>query len=122
MEPVTRDALYAEVWAEPMTTVSLRYKVSSSYLARVCTALHIPRPDRGYWAKLKHGHKVRRPPLPEAPAEIPNVWTPGTGLPEHRESERVKLAALRPRSAWTRRPSRHPIVSGAGDAFLRGYD
>ncbi|HPA80588.1 MAG TPA: hypothetical protein PLS95_07210 [Thermoanaerobaculales bacterium] len=33
---VTREKLYEEVWAEPMTTVAARYGVSSNFLARVC--------------------------------------------------------------------------------------
>ena len=47
--PVTREALYEEVWSEPMTTVAARYGVSGSLLARVCSRLNVPRPPRGYW-------------------------------------------------------------------------
>ena len=36
---ISREQLYEEVWAEPMTTVALKYKVSSSFLARICTRL-----------------------------------------------------------------------------------
>ena len=50
IEPVAREALYALVWAEPMLRVAARYNVSSSYLARVCTLMNVPRPERGYWA------------------------------------------------------------------------
>ncbi len=118
---VSGTELYDQVWREPMTKVAIQYNVSSSYLARVCTALDIPRPERGYWAKLEHGHKVKRPPLPDAPAGIPTEWEPGAGLPEHRPKERVKLAVLRPRSAWTPRPSRHPIIAGIEGEFLRTH-
>lgn len=41
---VTREQLYAEVWAEPMTRVAARYGVSANYLARVCCHL-IPADD-----------------------------------------------------------------------------
>lgn len=44
---VPREKLYEEVWAEPMTTVSKRYGVSSVYLARICEQLRVPRPPRG---------------------------------------------------------------------------
>jgi len=37
--PVSREQLYAEVWAEPMTKVALKYNVSSSFMARVCRRL-----------------------------------------------------------------------------------
>jgi len=51
--PLTREQLYTLVWAEPMIKVVARYGVSSSYMARVCTLLNVPRPERGYWAKLE---------------------------------------------------------------------
>jgi methylaspartate ammonia-lyase len=37
---VDRETLYQEVWAQPMTTVAVRYGVSSSFLARVCERLN----------------------------------------------------------------------------------
>ena len=63
---VTRDELYEQVWAEPMTTVAGRYHVSSSFMARVCARLNVPRPPRGYWAKRKVGLSVKQSALPEA--------------------------------------------------------
>jgi hypothetical protein len=52
---ITREKLYKEVWVEPMTKVAARYNVSSSFLARVCRRLNVPRPERGYWAQLAVG-------------------------------------------------------------------
>jgi hypothetical protein len=43
------------VWSEPMLRVAARFGVSSSHMARVCTLLNVPRPERGYWAKLAVG-------------------------------------------------------------------
>lgn len=63
--PITRQALYELVWAEPMLKVAARFGVSASYMARVCTALNVPRPERGYWAKLAFGKAPAQPPLPE---------------------------------------------------------
>jgi len=54
---ITRDKLYEEVWAEPMTKVAARFKVSSNYLARVCHYLSVPFPHRGYWAKRQFGKR-----------------------------------------------------------------
>ncbi|HEY4305336.1 MAG TPA: hypothetical protein VGM82_12750 [Gemmatimonadaceae bacterium] len=65
-DPIDRTRLYEEVWAEPMLKVALRYEVSSSYLARVCERLNVPRPPRGYWALLAVGRPPRKPPLPDA--------------------------------------------------------
>lgn len=58
---VSRERLYEEVWAEPMTTVALKYKVSSSFLARICTRLKVPRPQRGYWAMYATGKRPKKP-------------------------------------------------------------
>ena len=63
---VTREGLYEQVWAEPMTTVARRYNVSSSFLARVCARLNVPRPPRGYWAKRRVGKPLDQPALPAA--------------------------------------------------------
>ena len=63
---VSREQLYEEVWAEPMTTVALKYEVSSSFMARICTRLKVPRPPRGYWAMYATGKRPKRQPLPEA--------------------------------------------------------
>jgi len=46
---LTREALYELVWSEPMLKVAARFGVSSSYMARVCTLLYVPRPERGYY-------------------------------------------------------------------------
>lgn len=47
-----------------MTSVAARYGVSSSFLARVCTRLNIPRPPRSYWAKVEFGQAPEKPDLP----------------------------------------------------------
>lgn len=73
--PITREALYDVVWSEPMLKVAARFNVSSSYMARVCTLLNVPRPERGYWAKLAVKKAPRKPDLPEArPGEV-MVWS-----------------------------------------------
>jgi hypothetical protein len=48
---VTRESLYELVWAESMLKVAARFKVSSSFMLRVCTLMNVPRTERGYWAK-----------------------------------------------------------------------
>jgi hypothetical protein len=63
---ISREELYQLVWAEPMLQVAAQFGVSSSYMARVCTAMNVPRPERGYWAKLTFGQPIPRPGLPDA--------------------------------------------------------
>src|SRR5688572_25778112 len=73
--PVTREALYKKVWSQPMLALANEYGVSSSYLARVCSRLNVPRPERGYWAKLAAGRMLKQPPLPEARAGDELEWS-----------------------------------------------
>lgn len=80
-EPVTREQLYAQVWAEPMTKVATRYGVSSSFMARVCTAMNVPRPEVGYWTKLEFGKPVSKLPLPDARPFDMQAWAPGMSFP-----------------------------------------
>lgn len=77
---VTREELYALVWAEPMIKVAESYGVSGSYMARVCGYLKVPRPERGYWAKLEFGKPVSQPPLPEILPGDPTAWSSEQGL------------------------------------------
>jgi hypothetical protein len=38
-----------------MINVAEKFSVLGSYMARVCSVLNVPRPERGYWAKLEVG-------------------------------------------------------------------
>ncbi|WP_295145105.1 hypothetical protein [uncultured Reyranella sp.] len=63
-----------------MTTVAGRFEVSSNYLARICDYLNVPRPGRGYWAKLAVGKAPAKALLPPAEPGEPESWT-GKGGP-----------------------------------------
>jgi hypothetical protein len=116
---VSRDKLYEEVWAEPMTTVAKRYEVSSNFLARVCERLNIPRPPRGYWAQLKVGRKMTRPKLPKPRVGDDMEWsrngTPAVYVP-------APGAQSTPRTSREsrKRSSRHPLIVGASEDFESG--
>ena len=60
----TRQELYDLVWLEPMRTLAKRLGRSDVGLAKACKRYDIPRPPRGYWAKLKAGKKIPRQSLP----------------------------------------------------------
>jgi hypothetical protein len=66
MDVISREELYELVWSLPMIKVGEKFEVSGSYMARMCSVLNVPRPERGYWAKLAVGKAPTRPPLPEA--------------------------------------------------------
>lgn len=67
-----REALYNEVWSEPVITVAKRYGMSDNGLRKHCKKLEIPLPFAGYWARIKAGQQVRRPALPKVTGELRN--------------------------------------------------
>ena len=117
---LTREQLYELVWSEAMLKVAARYEVSSSYMARVCTLLNVPRPERGYWAKLAVGKAPPKPPLPEARPGDESVWTKGGG-----SYSKKNRALPRPPSKKHKRKmkpsapklSKHPLINGAKRHF-----
>jgi hypothetical protein len=60
----TRGGLYSLVWSEPMKVLAARYGISDVGLSKACRRHDIPVPERGHWAKLRVGKKVRVRPLP----------------------------------------------------------
>lgn len=74
---LSRGELYQLVWSEPMTKVADQFEVSSSYLARICTFLNVPRPGRGYWAKRAVGKASPQLPLPALQPGDPEHWSKG---------------------------------------------
>jgi len=52
--------------------VAKRYGVSEVTLAKACRKLAVPLPPRGYWARIRAGRTLPRPPLPpyERPLKI----------------------------------------------------
>src|SRR5258705_212671 len=80
---ISREALYEQVWSEPMSKLASHYGLSDVGLAKICRRLRVPVPYRGYWRKREVGQTARRTPLPSLPPSI---------APELRE------VVLRPRS------------------------
>lgn len=111
---VTREKLYEEIWAEPITKVSKRYSVSDSFLVRVLQRMNVPRPPMGYWAKLAVGKTVPRPSLPEAGPGDELEWL-RNGEPKKRRTTPRAPDASQPIRVRRRaeRPSQHHLVSGA---------
>lgn len=70
----TRDQLHDLVWTKPVIRLAREFGLSDRGLAKACERFKIPRPGRGYWARLQHGQPARRVPLPklegDAPVEI----------------------------------------------------
>jgi len=57
---ISRKDLYEQVWTEPMSTLAKRYCISDVGLAKICKRNGIPRPGRGYWARIQAKQRVQR--------------------------------------------------------------
>jgi len=58
-----REKLFDEVWATPVTKLAKGYGLSDVGLRKICVALDVPLPPRGYWVKLAAGKRVPKPAL-----------------------------------------------------------
>lgn len=105
-----------------MLRIAQHFGVSSSYMARVCSMMNVPRPERGYWAKLCVGKRVHKRALPKLGPGDMDVWSPGGGLVHHdrplpkppvRQSRRLHLQAA-PSSGV------HGLIRGAKELFQTG--
>lgn len=120
--PLTREALYKLVWSEPMLKVGARYKVSSSYMARVCRRLNVPRPERGYWSKLAVNKAPPAPALPDLQPGDEMAWArDGQSIEMARPAPRppVKIKKLRKQAA-SMLPEQHPLIKDAKTLFEIG--
>lgn len=143
-DTLTREELYEMVWREPMLRVAERFGLSSTYLARVCTDLRVPRPRPGHWSKLEFGKTSPQPPLPayrmgdadswtraatptppprrrpvatEAGAEPTSVLLPqATGVPADRQGEEPASASV---AALAPAPSQAPVPATTPDERAR---
>lgn len=120
MDAITREELYRLVWSRPMTKVAEQFGVSGSYMARVCSVLQVPRPERGYWVKLAAGKASPPAPLPEALPGDQLVWSKNSGLdalPERKPVTRRKPRARKTNQSIT---STHALIRGAKTHFESG--
>lgn len=69
---LSRETLYELVWAEPVARLAKRWGVSDVAVAKWCRKLNVPRPGRGYWARVQAGHKGGK-----RPSAAPGSMTPG---------------------------------------------
>lgn len=117
---VQREALYEEVWSDPVTVVAVRYGLSDVGLAKICKKLQIPLPRRGYWAKLKSGRKVSKATLPDLNPQSPSsiyMVIPSADEIASRRATKEKAATIRHQAGDIKVPSElsspHPLVRAA---------
>lgn len=93
---VTREELFELVWQKPITQIAGDFRISDSAVIKMCKKMEIPRPGRGYWAKIEHGKKVSKPNL----RKLSRKGQPTYNLTQHQDAERVRADG----------PNAHPLV------------
>ena len=119
---VSREELYKLAWSIPMVKVAAKFSVSGSYMARVCSALNVPRPGKGYWAKLEVGKAPDRPVLPKSSVGEPQFWSHGDGDLSSADAGVVTVtsAPSKPRIAPVAKGV-HALIHNAKQHYERGY-
>jgi hypothetical protein len=114
---VHRDDLYRGAWENPMSILAKSYNISDVALAKICRKLKIPVPPRGYWARIRSGHRMNKPKLPKLPlgtaevARISPVLLRDRTVPEAVVEQRLFEAASENRITEAHFNRRlHPLV------------
>ena len=115
-----RESLYEEVWQTPITQLAKKYGLSDNGLRKICVALNVPLPPRGFWAKRAAGKHVRRPALPSVADRHTFVSQPPPVEQNFRTSDddvwlqtRLEFdAAVENEPAYHPSPTRwHPVIA-----------
>jgi len=70
-----REELFDLIWSKPIQQLAKEFGMSDVAMAKKCKAVGIPRPGRGYWAKIEAGMKARKPKLPKATrGQVDRIW------------------------------------------------
>lgn len=69
-DDISREELFALVWERPATEVAQELGISDVALGKLCHRLQVPKPPRGYWARVRAGRTQKRPPLAAFREEI----------------------------------------------------
>ena len=91
-----RSELYAKVWSMPMTHLAAELGISDVGLAKACRRHAVPVPVRGYWAKLRAGHKLVQTllPTPELDIEVQFATADPEERARQKANERKRIEAL----------------------------
>ena len=60
---LSREELFVLVWERPTSEIAAELGISDVAVGKLCQKLQVPKPPRGYWARVEAGQKPRRPAL-----------------------------------------------------------
>ena len=58
------------MWERPARQIARELGISDVALGKLCRHLQVPKPPRGYWARVASGKTPRKPPLPAYRTEV----------------------------------------------------
>jgi len=70
---VTREELYALVWAKPMIHLAQEFGITGTGLTNICERLNVPCPPRGHWMKKAAGKPLTIFELPPIKDGVPDA-------------------------------------------------
>ena len=92
----TREQLYEAIWSKPCVKLAAELGISDVGLAKTCGRMGIPRPPRGYWARIEAGEKLKREALRQA---MPGQEKLAVFQVQHNMARRQELSANHIQSA-----------------------
>lgn len=60
---ISREELFALVWERPTSEIAVKLGISDVAVGKLCQKMQVPKPPRGYWARVEAGQTPRRPAL-----------------------------------------------------------
>jgi hypothetical protein len=84
---MTREELYEHVWQTPIHLLAEALGLSDVGLAKTCAQMEVPKPGRGYWARLAAGEKLKRIQLPAPSSRAVRCWTFNVVLNRRRRAD-----------------------------------
>lgn len=86
----SREELFILIWELPTTEVAKELEISDVALGKLCRRLQVPKPPRGYWARVQAGQGPKKPALAAFREELENRFA---GSDDRRNSKAfIKLS------------------------------
>jgi hypothetical protein len=101
---MTREELYQHAWSTPIHLLAEALGLSDVGLAKTCVQMEVPRPGRGYWARLDAGEPVEQIKLPPPSTEAVQKWTFNVALNRKRRADWAAANLSAPSKGKARAP------------------
>ncbi len=110
---ISRRDLYQRVWHTPIRILAKEFDISDVGLSKACRKHGVPTPPVGYWAKVRHGQTVSRPPLSGSGDEMVTL-----NAQQHRLPAVAEASVPAPAVAVTVRDSEAEVLAPVAAATL----